>query len=210
MILIINGHPHRESYSNALADAYQQAAEKSEQVERLDLIDLDFSPILKYGYHQRTPHEPDLARAMDLLKRADHLVLIFPVWWGQMPALLKGFIDRVFLPGHFFTYHENGYTRDKLMRGKTARVIMTMDAPVWFDRWVYGRPAYRAVKQVVLNYCGYRSRVLALGDVKHRKPETLKKWLDKVARLARKEAQEVSVRVQKGKNLGTKLMTKTA
>ncbi len=210
MILIINGHPHRESYAKALTDIYQHAAQEFEEVERLDLVDLDFNPILKYGYHQRTPHEPDLVRAMDLLKRADHLVLVFPVWWGQMPALLKGFIDRVFLPGHFFAYHENGYTRDRLMSGKTARVIMTMDAPTWFDRWVYGRPAYRAVKQVILNYCGYQSKILTLGDVKHRKPDTLTKWLNRVSDLAQKEAREVARRIQKGKNLGTKLMTKTA
>lgn len=196
MLLLINGNPRLGSFTSALADAYQRgAAQRSDlEIVRLDLHALDFDPILHHGYHQRTPHEPDLEQAMALFKRAEQVVFLYPVWWGSMPALLKGFLDRVFLPGHFFQYHENGLTWDKLMRGKRARVIMTMDAPVWYDRLIYGSPARRAMKRLVLDFCGFRSRFTTIGAVKHLSEAKRGRWLQRVERLGKKEGERSAAR----------------
>ena len=103
-ILIINGHPDKESFNAALTEAYIKgaSAQANTEVEVLYLADLTFDPILRYGYRKRTELEPDLLKAFELLKEADHTVWIYPTWWGGMPALLKGFIDRLFLPGFTF------------------------------------------------------------------------------------------------------------
>ena len=141
-ILIIDGHPNPESFNAALSHAYLEGAEKQgdTMVNVLALRELNFDLVLHYGYQKRTNLEPDLLRAQQLLREADHTVWIYPTWWGGMPALLKGFIDRVFLPGFSFQYRENSQLWDKLMKGKTARVITTMDAPVWYYRLFLSQP----------------------------------------------------------------------
>jgi putative NADPH-quinone reductase len=190
-ILIINGHPDPESFSAALSAAYQKGAFTSgHDVKTLNLRQLDFNPILTFGYRQRTESdrmEPDLLRAQELIKWADHLVWVFPVWWGSLPALLKGFLDRTFLPGYAFSYRENSIWWDKLLKGRTARVIQTLDQPPWFYRWINGRPTYHVMKKMVLGFCGVkRIRVTSFGPVKKSKAETREKWLRKVEGLGRK------------------------
>ncbi len=113
-ILIINGHPDSESYNFALAQAYKTGAVSGGAVvEEIILRDLQFNPILNYGYRKRTTQEPDLEAAWKKIVWADHLVFVYPVWWGSTPALLKGFIDRVFLPGFAFRKKENSFIEIK-------------------------------------------------------------------------------------------------
>ncbi|MEM6771760.1 MAG: NAD(P)H-dependent oxidoreductase, partial [Bacteroidota bacterium] len=89
-----------------------------------------------------TELEPDLLAAWDNILWADHLVWVYPVWWGSVPAVMKGFIDRLFLPGFAFRKHEGSMVKwDKLLAGKTARLISTLDQPSWFYRWYYSRPS---------------------------------------------------------------------
>ena len=93
------------------------------------MFDLDFNSILKHGYRQWTELEPDLLMIQQDIVDADHLVFEYPTWWGTCPALLKGLIDRVFLPGFAFKYRDNSLFWDKLLKGNTARLIVTMDTP---------------------------------------------------------------------------------
>ena len=96
-ILVINGHPNPESLNHALASAYVNGAQFSgAQVEYIVISELDFNPNLRYGYQQRTELEPDLLSAWEKIQWADHLVWVHPVWWGGIPAIMKGFIDRLF------------------------------------------------------------------------------------------------------------------
>ncbi len=81
---------------------------------------MQFNPNLQFGYQKRIELEPDLLGAWEKIKWADHLVWIHPVWWGGLPAITKGFIDRVFLPGFAFKYRENSVWWDRLLKGKTA------------------------------------------------------------------------------------------
>ena len=102
-VLIINGHPDRESFNYALSKAYKNGVDKANAtVEQINIAELDFSPNLKFGYRKRTDLEPDLIDAIEKIKQADHMVWVFPMWWSGYPALMKGFIDRTFLPGITF------------------------------------------------------------------------------------------------------------
>lgn len=183
-VLIINGHPDSNSFSTALAEAYGQGVQEAgAELRLLNLHELDFDPILRYGYKKRTELEPDLLRAWQWMQEADHTVWVYPTWWGGLPALLKGFIDRLFLPGFTFKYREDSRFWDRLMKGKTARVITTMDAPVWFYRLQYGSPAHKAMKRMVLQFCGFSTKMTTFGNLKHSSTKQRKKWLQKVERL---------------------------
>lgn len=102
-ILIINGHPDKESFNFALSESYKNGAKKTDsEIKEINIRDLNFNPNLEFGYRKRTELEPDLIDTQNKLKWADHLVWIYPVWWGSVPAMMKGFLDRVLLPGFAF------------------------------------------------------------------------------------------------------------
>ena len=184
-ILLINGHPDRESFNFALAAAYKAGATTAGyDVQELVIRDLQFSPNLQFGYRQRCELEPDLVRAQEWIKWADHLVWIYPVWWAGLPALLKGFVDRVFLPGFAFRKRENSVWWDKLLSGKSARIISTLDQPGWYYRLFNGQPSNRAMKKNTLEFCGIAPvRITLLGPLRLSKPSAREKWLEKAGQL---------------------------
>ncbi len=134
MILVINAYPIRESFTGAVAESYAAGVrEAGTQVEMLNLADLTFDPILHNAYKKIMPLEPDLVRAQQLVMACTKLVICYPQWWGSGPALLKGFIDRVFLPGFAFHYRENSKLWDKLLKGRSAELWLMSDSPrIWF------------------------------------------------------------------------------
>lgn len=180
-ILLINGHPDKESFNFALANAYVKGAESSgAHVKQLVIADLNFNPNLKNGFRMRTELEPDLLDAWEKIKWADHLVWVHPVWWGGLPAITKGFIDRLFLPGFVFKYRENSVWWDKLLAGKTAHIITTLDQPGWYYRFAFGRPSVNQLKKSTLEFCGVKPvSVTYVGPIRHSKEEQRKNWLVK-------------------------------
>ncbi|MEL6536329.1 MAG: NAD(P)H-dependent oxidoreductase [Bacteroidota bacterium] len=153
-VLIINGHPNPESYNYALAEAYRKGALKAQvEIETLNLAELDFNPNLQYGYQKRTPWEPDLEAAVEKIKAADHLVWVFPMWWYGYPALMKGFVDRTFLPGVTFAYQEGKPLPKKLLKGKTARLIITADTPHTARKTWCGQTTSAKGDKMVSNAC---------------------------------------------------------
>jgi len=181
-ILIINGHPNSESFNFGIAESYKSGAIASgAQVETITIANLNFNPNLKFGYQKRTDLEPDLLESWEKIKRADHLVWIHPVWWGGLPAITKGFIDRLFLPGMTFQYRENSVWWDKLLKGKTAHIITTLDQPGWYYRLFFGRPSVNQLKKSTLEFCGVKPvRVNYIGIIKGSNEGQRKKWLEKV------------------------------
>jgi NAD(P)H dehydrogenase (quinone) len=133
-ILIIMGNPDLDSLAARAADAYADRASKlGADVTRIDLAQLRFDLVLRHGYREEQPLEPDLVQARDALLAADHVVFAFPLWWSSMPAVVKGFIDRVFTPGFAFAYPPGGGLPKRLLGGRSARFITTMDAPnLWY------------------------------------------------------------------------------
>jgi len=184
-ILIVNGHPDPESYNKALADAYREGALTSgAAVTQLNLFEMNFDPILRFGYRQRTELEPDLAEAIRLIRQADHIVWVLPMWWYGIPALLKGFIDRTLLPGIAFEYSDHSPLPRKLLKGRTARIIMTADTPRWYDFLFMKRPAINQLKRGILEFCGIRPvKVTYIAPIRHSKEAFRKKWLANVRKL---------------------------
>lgn len=184
-ILIINGHPNPSSFNFAIAESYLKGAIASgAAADTIIIADLKFSPNLQFGYQKRTELEPDLLEAWKKIQEADHLVWIHPVWWGGLPAITKGFIDRLFLPGMAFQYRENSVWWDKLLKGKTAHIITTLDQPGWYYRLFFGRPSVNQLKKSTLQFCGIKTvKVTYVGIIKTAESSQREKWLQKVYNL---------------------------
>ena len=180
-ILIINGHPNKDSFNFGIAAAYKKGVlSTGTEVKEIVIANLDFNPNLQFGYQKRTELEPDLLEAWNKIQWADHLVWIHPVWWGGLPAITKGFIDRLFLPGFAFQYRENSHFWDKLLKGKTAHIITTLDQPGFFYRLVFHRPSVNQLRRSVLKFCGISPvKVSYVGIIRNSTPEMRKKWLEK-------------------------------
>ncbi|KQO24776.1 NADPH-quinone reductase [Flavobacterium sp. Leaf82] len=181
-ILVINGHPNPSSFNFGLAESYLKGAIQSKaQVETITIAELDFNPNLKFGYQKRTELEPDLLESWKKIQNADHLVWIHPIWWGGLPAITKGFIDRLFLPGMAFEHRENSVWWDKLLKGKTAHIITTLDQPDWYYRFVYAKPSVNQLKKCTLEFCGVKPvKVTYIGIIKTSDEKQKEKWLKKV------------------------------
>ncbi|WP_326984512.1 NAD(P)H-dependent oxidoreductase [Chryseobacterium sp. MYb264] len=187
-IAIINGHPNKESFNFGIAEAYKKGAlESGAEVKEIIIADLNFNPNLQFGYQKRMELEPDLVEAWEKIQWANHLVWIHPVWWGGLPAITKGFIDRLFLPGMAFRYRENSVWWDKLLKGKSAHIITTLDQPGWYYRLLYGRPSVNQLKKSVLEFCGIKPvKVTFIGIVKTSDEMMRKKWLEKIGILGKR------------------------
>ncbi|WP_422355918.1 NAD(P)H-dependent oxidoreductase [Roseivirga pacifica] len=184
-ILIINGHPDKESFNFALSKAYKTGALASGAViQEINIRDLNFNPNLGFGYRKRTTLEPDLEDAQQKLKWADHLVWVYPVWWGSVPAIMKGFLDRVLLPGFAFIKRKDSLWWDKCFKGKTARLICTLDQPAWYYKYFYGSPSHKAMKKLTMNFIGVRKvHISTIGPIRLSKEKYREKWLKKVEQI---------------------------
>jgi NAD(P)H dehydrogenase (quinone) len=187
-ILVIDAHPSASSLCASLAERYAREAGTHVPVERLTLRELQFDPILREGYRQEQPLEPDLREAQAQMARARHLVFVYPSWWGTYPALLKGFLDRTLLPGFAFRFR-SARSWDGLLAGRSARLIVTMDWPAWAYWLLQGSPGHRAMGRATLGFCGVKPvRITSLGPVHGSSEADRAGFLESVARLARSEA----------------------
>ena len=181
-ILLIDGHPDETRLTSALMSAYRRGAEEAGyQVSHIVIRELAFEPNLQFGYKRRLELEPDLLAAIDARKTCDHMVWVHPVWWGGLPALLKGFIDRTFLPSIMFDYNEaklGGMGWDGYLEGKTARIIVTMDTPQILYRLLYSAPSVNQLKKTTLEFCGVKPvKVNQFAPVKGSTQEKRESWI---------------------------------
>ncbi len=185
-VLVILGHPDRDSFCGALATAYREAAiAAGDAVRRIDLGELQFDPVLWQGYRQVQPLEPDLQQAQADILWAEHLVFVYPNWWGTMPALLKGFIDRTFLPGFAFKYHRDDPFWDRLLAGRSAQLLVTMDTPTWYYRWFFKMPGHEQMRRTILEFCGVKPvRIQVFSPIRSASDAQRSRWLQQVQRLA--------------------------
>ena len=177
-ILVILGHPDTNSFCGSLSKAYIDSAKVSgSEVRELQLGELKFDPILWNGYNKIQELEPDLAKAQELIQWSNHIVFVYPNWWGAMPALMKGFFDRVFLPGFAFKYRD-GSVPDKLLSGRTAHLMVTMDTPAWYYRWIYRRPGHNEMKRTILEFCGIKVvKISEFAPIKDSSQQQREKWI---------------------------------
>lgn len=189
-IVVILWSSSGESTGRDLALVYETTArEAGAEVRVVDLAALRFDPDLRGGLSSPQPLEPDLAEAQATLAWADHWVFVYPNWWGTYPARLKGFLDRILLPGFAFQYQKGSPFPKKLLRGKTARLVVTMDGPGWWYRWAMGRGGDRALFRSVFWFCGVTPRGVFHADrLRARDAAPRAAHRRRVARLARRDA----------------------
>lgn len=183
-VLVILGHPRSASLNSALADAYVQGAEETGvNVRRLNLGDMAFDPDVHEVSPNAQPLEPDLERALELILWADHLTFVYPGWWGVGPARLRGFLDRILLPGVAFRESEDG-SFESLLDGKTAHLITTLDMPPWVYRFIFRAPGHNAMKRSALGFCGIATtRIMTLGPVKDSRLDQRGSWIQRTRKL---------------------------
>ncbi|MDR1614802.1 MAG: NAD(P)H-dependent oxidoreductase [Campylobacteraceae bacterium] len=191
-ILIINGHPYKESLNYAIADAYEKGAlAKGAVVKRINIGELVFDLNLKFGYKKDMELEPDIKESIEKIKWADHVVFIYPLWWGSYPAIMKGFIDRVFLPKVAFDYDENN-KRKMFFQDKSARIIVTMEQPVWYYKLICRSCATVQLKHITLNFCGIKKvRTTYFGSIGKMSEEKCKEILKITESIAQKEVRKL-------------------
>lgn len=184
-IAVIVGHPRTETYCEALAEAYATGARASgHEVEMLHTGRMTFDPILRGAYVATQPLEPDLAEAHRAIMSADHLVIVFPLWLGGMPAILKGFLERILQPDLIEGHRAGKFVR--LLEGKSARVIMTMGMPGLVYRWWYGAHALQALKRNILEFMGVSPvKSTLFGMIEAVSAEKRQDWLSEVEALGR-------------------------
>jgi putative NADPH-quinone reductase len=187
-VLIIHGHPGKDNLSEKLAYAYKKGAETSgAEIKEIKLSEMDFYYDMPKGYKDVPVFEPCLADAQEKILWADHLVFVYPNWWGLFPAKMKAFIDRVFLPGFAFKYHKDNPLWDKLLTGKSARLIVTMDTPPWYYKLIFRQPGHQAMKRTILGFCGIKPvKIFSVGRVKGASEVQLQKWIKKAELIGRK------------------------
>ncbi len=187
-ILIIEAHPDGRNghLCRALADSYADgAALAGFMLRRLDLSQLDFPLLRSQEAFENDPIPDVLVPAGEAIQWAEHIVLIFPLWLGTMPALLKAFLEQVFRPGIAFQYAEGGAVR-KLPGGCTARIIVTMGMPTIVYRLWYGAHGTEVLRRSILNFSGIRpARQTFFGSIERASSAERTRWLKKVEMLGR-------------------------
>jgi NAD(P)H dehydrogenase (quinone) len=176
-IAIIVGHARTEIFCEALGEAYARGARAGgHDVEIFVTSKMKFDPVLHEGFERVQPLERDLQAAHDALRAADHLVVIFPLWMGSMPSILMGFFERVFQPDLAADIKKGKIL--KLLKGKSARIIVTMNMPSMVFRWWYRAHGLKVLKRNVLRLVGVgRIRSTLHGDVDGGGAERRKQWL---------------------------------
>ena len=151
-ILTILAHPSKNSFNNALLNQYISGAKQNNKIKTIYLGDLNFDLVLHEGYKKIQQLESDLLEAQKQIKWAEKIIIFTPIWWTTPPAILKGFFERIFHPTFAFNNPE-GTKYEKLLKGKSARIVATMDSPWWYYKYIVGDPLYKSMKGT-LAFCG--------------------------------------------------------
>lgn len=180
-VLIIYAHPNPKSFNHAVLEHVMHGLmDGKHNLNVIDLYEENFNPVLVFNENiKRSDLENDLeiSKYKKLIQDAEHLIFIYPVWWYGMPAILKGFIDRVFVSG--FAYTNRGKFPKGLLRNKSAWVVYTIDSPSWFIKLFRNSVEWIVMKNAVLKYCGIkRVKKLMFTGVKGSNKAQRQKWLE--------------------------------
>lgn len=182
-IAIIQGHPDPTPgrFCRALAAAYARgAATNGHELRVIDVAALDFPLIRSQAEFERGAPPPAIVEAQETLRWADHWVIVYPLWLGDAPALLKAFIEQTFRPGFALQYRQ-GRLPEGLLKGKSARVVVTMGMPSFVYRFFFLAHGLRNLKRNVLSYAGVAPvRATLIGSIKDMDLATGEKWLSTI------------------------------
>jgi NAD(P)H dehydrogenase (quinone) len=187
-ILIINGHPKKVSFSTSIVKQYIKGArECGAELREINVTDLPIENYLRYDHYSGNEVGLEIKNSQNDITWAEHIVFVHPVWWGGMPAILKCFIDMVFASGFAFRYKSGSPMPEKLLKGKTARIITTMDTPYFIYKYFFGAPSINQLKSRILEFCGISPvKVSHFGPVQSSTEEKRNKFLNEVFELGKK------------------------
>jgi putative NADPH-quinone reductase len=188
-ILLIDGHPdsRAERFVHALTRAYWEGARSAgHEVKNIIVSELDFPLLRTAEDFESGSASPAIRACQEAIEWADHLVIFFPLWLGSMPALLKGFLEQTLRPGYAFAQRNPKGFPEKLLRGKSARIIVTMGMPALFYRWYFRAHSLKSLERNILAFCGIRPiRASVFGSVEAVGPVGRGTWLARMQRLGR-------------------------
>ena len=193
-IVVIEGHPDpsHERLNHALADTYAAAAQAANHDVRRIAVGLTDFPILRTAADFQTGHPPAaIAKAQEDIAWADHVAIFYPLWHGDMPALLKAFIEQTFRPGFSMDYGGPGRLPKQLLRGKSARIVVTMGMPPIIYRWMFGAHSLKNLQRNILGMCGMRPVRTALFGVGMTQNADLSRAVNAMEKLVAVDAAEV-------------------
>jgi putative NADPH-quinone reductase len=188
-IAIIQGHPSKsgDHYCHAIADAYAEAARNAgHNLRRIEVAQLNF-PVLRDAEEFKNGVPPeDIVKSQDAIGWAEHLVIVYPLWHGTMPALLKAYVEQVFRYGFAMDRRPNGMPV-KLLKGRSARLIITMGMPAFIYRFYFWAHSLRSLERNILGISGISPiRASLIGSVEAMKASGHQKWLKRIAVLGRR------------------------
>ncbi|MFI5000675.1 MAG: NAD(P)H-dependent oxidoreductase [Reyranellales bacterium] len=190
-ILILNGHPDPSGKGlvPALASAYAAAAtEAGHEVRRIDVATLQFGFVRSQAEFEHAPAPPDIAAAQQAILWADHVVVVFPLWLGDQPAVLKAFFEQTLRPGFAYAYRPSGFP-EAFLKGRSARIIVTMGMPALVYRWYFRAHGLKNLKRNILKFVGFSPvRDTLLGSVGTRSKEAIAQWFEDLKALGRRAA----------------------
>jgi NAD(P)H dehydrogenase (quinone) len=190
-IYLLLGHPDKSGLCGALADAYEASAkEAGHEIVRMNIGEMQFDPILHKGYRAMQELEPDLKKFQEQVTTSNHFVIIHPVWWVGMPAILKGLFDRAWLPGSAFRYMKMPSGKrsifwHRMYRGHTARIIIASGTQPWLVRLLPGN-VNAQLKWGILWFAGFSVGTTWFGPSENVPEPRKKKWIKRVQYLGRK------------------------
>ena len=188
-ILLIQGHPDggMRHLCHALEDAYAEGASAAgHEVRRVDVAALTFPLLRSQAEWEQGELPASLLPAQEAIKWAEHIVLFFPLWLGDMPALLKGFLEQVARPGFAFSREGNNPLANKGLAGRTARVVVTMGMPAAVYRWYFRAHSVRSLERNILGFVGISPvNETLIGMTGNMSPDDVKKLVAKLAKLGR-------------------------
>ncbi|MGH1350744.1 MAG: NAD(P)H-dependent oxidoreductase [Methyloligellaceae bacterium] len=185
-ITIINGHPDRDAsrYCHALSQSYMEGAlEAGHEVKQINISELQFPLITSPADYKKGDAPDEIKQAQNSIEWAEHIVIIYPLWLGTMPALLKGFLEQIARPGFAFQDIKGGFPKGRL-QGRSARVIVTMGMPGFIYKWFFFAHSLKALERNILKFIGISPvRSTILGSVEAAKDPTRKGWIYKIRQL---------------------------
>ena len=184
-VLVVLGHPDSVGFNQEIFKTYVESLDRNQsEVKTLELGKMKFDPVLRYGYRKFMKPDAEIEKSQELLKWADKIVFIYPIWFSSMPSLLKGWIDRVMTPG--FAYNMKSFFRhDGHLAGRPAELIMTSDGPGFYYKFIAPTPT-KLMKNHILKLCGIKvKKVRIFGLTGSSSDERRAKFLDKVAKGAK-------------------------
>lgn len=178
-IFVIDCHPKAQSFSQGLFEQYVKGAQDAgHQVRSMRLSDMEFEIDLAQ-INEDDELEPCLVEFQQKLTWCDHVMLVFPLWWGFMPAKTKGLIDRAFLPQFAYAYQPDKALPQKLLTGRSADILVTSDTPNWYFKWLYKAGAFKIMRMQIFEFVGIKPvKLHMISKIRHSSEKMRLGWLD--------------------------------